>query len=470
MKERQKGRYVIFGAARSGLAALRLLCSKGRSTLLIDEKQGTSLPEPAADPAECDVTFLLGEDFNKYDPEPGDILVLSPGVPLDHPLVQRAREKGIPITGELEIGSHFSKAMLVSITGTNGKTTTVNLAVSILKQAGMNAAAAGNVGTPLCRVVNDPSINRPDSVLVVETSSYQLETVKDFHPRVAALLNISPDHLARHGAMEEYTAAKFRVTENQVPDDILILNAGDPACRILGRKTRAKLLWFSTKGPVEKGAFIEEGNLFLQTEEKKLLMGIDEIPLPGRHNVENVLAAALVGACFGVKPVDVARAVRSFRGVKHRLEFVRNFRGVDFYNDSKATNLDSLEKALESFTRPLILICGGKHKGDDYTRIRNLVSDRVKHLVFIGEAAPLMEQAWKGLVPGSRAGSIQEAVEQAFGYAAPGDLVLLSPGCSSFDAFRDFEERGNVYKTEVTRFIDRLETVQEEISTRGRSQ
>jgi UDP-N-acetylmuramoylalanine--D-glutamate ligase len=442
-------KYLVFGAARSGIAAAKLLRSHGEIVSLFDEKDLQELKDTFS-LLENDGIKCIPGGINYDDLLLGiDILVLSPGVPLTHPLVRKAEEKKLEITGELELASRYIKGRISCVSGTNGKSTTVSIIALILNAASIVSKAVGNVGYSLSAAVLDPGLNREDGCMVIEASSYQLETINTFHPDVAVLLNLTPDHLKRHGCMENYRDCKFRITENQGPQDFLILNSDDEWIMPLAEKTKAQILTFSLKGPVKKGAWLDKDALWLSMDKKIPLMKRSEIPIPGIHNVQNVLAAALVCIALGVNKEDIADAVRSFPGVEHRIEFVLTKDNVDFYNDSKATNLDSMEKALESFTRPIILIAGGTDKGDDYKKLNSLISDKVKHLVLMGEAAPLIHEAWGNLVSEEFAGDMKESVSKAFAASSPGDIVLLSPGCSSFDAFRDFEDRGEVFKSIV---------------------
>ncbi len=449
-------RYLVFGAARSGIAAARLLRSKEFPVTVVDEKPESAFEDVIPELKRLGVNYHFGKVASAVLLDGIEAIVLSPGIPLIHPLVVAAEERGVEVIGELELGFRYADAPIAAITGTNGKTTTVHLAADILRAGGFHAAAVGNVGTPICDAVMNPEMKRLDSCLVVEVSSFQLETVKAFHPQVAALLNLSPDHLARHGTMEIYRDLKYCITENQTPEDFLILNRDDAWSSALADKTRARVLWFSTRGELPYGAYLNSETLRLRLDEDVTFLSCSEISIPGLHNLENILAASLVGIAFGIMPDMIADAVRKFSGVEHRIEFVARPGGVDFFNDSKATNLDSVEKALLSFSKPVILIAGGRDKGDDYNRLNSLISARVKHLVVMGEAAPLMRKAWARIVPTTDAGTMRKAVFKAYEQAAPGDIVLLSPGCSSFDAFKDFEERGRVFKAEVGKLANNL--------------
>lgn len=442
-------RYLIFGAARSGLAAARLLKSKGHNVLLVDEKSETALQSAVEQMSPLGVSCRFGAPAADEWLEGMDFLLVSPGVPQTHPIIVAAHKRGIEVVGELEIGFQYAARPIASITGTNGKSTTTHLTSSILNAGGWKCRAVGNVGDPICNAVLEPPDPSQCEALAVEVSSYQLETIKTFHPRAAILMNLTPDHLERHGTMEGYRDMKFRITENQTADDFMIINADDRWCAPLKDKTKAKVLWFSLERAVRPGAYLLDNTIWLDIEEKIPLLSRNEIPIPGLHNVQNVLAASLAGAAFGVYPQMISKAVREFPGVEHRIEFSGNINGVDFFNDSKATNLDSMEKALLSFTRPIILIAGGRDKKSDYSILNSLIKERVKYLVAMGEAEPLIRRAWEYIVPTVSASDMRDAVRKAYQHAASGDVALLSPGCSSFDAFKDFEERGRVFKKEV---------------------
>jgi UDP-N-acetylmuramoylalanine--D-glutamate ligase len=342
---------------------------------------------------------------------------------------------------------------MIGITGTNGKTTTTHLVSHLLMTAGHAAPVAGNVGRPLSDVVLDPILKAPGSVVVCEVSSYQLETIERFRPRVACVTNIAPDHLERYGTMDRYIEAKRWITVNQNEDDILVLNAEDAYCRSFVAHTRARVRHFSSKRPVAHGAFLENGALYFSFDNQDppaRIMSRDEIPLPGNHNVENVLAAIVVCQAMGLSLEVMADGVRSFQAVPHRIEKCGVVDGVEYYNDSKATNLDSMSKALESFDRPIVLIAGGRDKGSPWTVLNELVKRKVKALVLIGEAAPIGRKAWGALVREVEdAGGMEDAVRRARALAKAGDVVLLSPGCASFDMYKNFEERGDDFKRVV---------------------
>jgi UDP-N-acetylmuramoylalanine--D-glutamate ligase len=332
-----------------------------------------------------------------------------------------------------------------------------HLTAHLFQCAGFTAPVAGNVGTPLCSVVTDPALKEAGAVISCEVSSYQLETIIRFRPAVACVLNITPDHLDRYGSVERYAEAKRRITLNQAAGDVLVLNADDPRCLSFASRTQAEVWLFSLERPVATGTFVRQGSVVLSLGDPGSaipVIPLRDIPLPGMHNAANVLAAVAMGAARGLDPAAMADAVRKFRAVPHRIEWVGRIGGVDYYNDSKATNLDSLEKALLSFERPIVLIAGGRDKGAPWTVLNHLVKSRVKGLVLIGEAAPIGKAAWGDLVARTEmAQDMADAVRRCRAMAAPGDVVLLSPACASFDMYRNFEERGDHFRRLVQEMV-----------------
>jgi UDP-N-acetylmuramoylalanine--D-glutamate ligase len=331
----------------------------------------------------------------------------------------------------------------VAITGSNGKTTTTTLTGEILAAGGLPTLVGGNIGTPAISLAERA---KPETVTVLEISSFQLETIQTFRPKIAVVLNVTPDHLDRHRTFEVYVDAKARIFENQQSGDFAVLNEDDPTCVSLAARTRAKVFWFSRLKEVERGAWVREGNiLFRDAAQQHEVMPVSEIPLKGAHNLENVLAAVCAGALMGCAPEKIRQAVRDFKAVEHRLEFVATIRGVDYYNDSKATNVDATIKALESFPANIHLILGGKDKGSDYTVLNELLRQRVKRVYTIGAAAAKIESQIKN-VEVVHAETLENALRKANAVAQPGDVVLLAPACASFDQFKSYEHRGKVFK------------------------
>ena len=338
----------------------------------------------------------------------------------------------------------FRSGPVVAITGSNGKTTTTTLIGEILAKGGLKTLVGGNIGTPAISLVEKAT---PESVIVLEVSSFQLETIRSFRPKVAVVLNITPDHLDRHRTFAAYVDAKARIFENQQAEDFAVLNADDPTCVDLAPRTRAQAFWFSGKREVEQGAFVRQGQVFLRRQgAEREVMAVAEIPLKGGHNVENVLAAICASELMGCDAVSIRKAVRDFKAVEHRLEYVATVRGVDYYNDSKATNVDATIKALESFPANIHLILGGKDKGSDDTVLNKLLRQRVKCVYTIGAAAEKIQLHIKGATSIVAAGSMETALKQASSAAQPGDIVLLAPACASFDQFQNYEHRGRVFK------------------------
>ena len=376
-----------------------------------------------------------------------DYLILSPGVPMSADIVRQATERGVPYFSELEFSSWFAKGRLVAVTGSNGKTTTTTLMGEIFAEAGFDTHVCGNIGRPLADVVE---VLTDDSVTVVEVSSFQLETIADFRPDVAMILNLSADHLDRHGNMENYKQAKYRITENQSSEDYFILNRDDADLVSDNPATAAQRLFFSTGKRNGVASFIENESLFYGVgDDCRPVIGINEIGIPGPHNLQNASAAAVAAGLLGVKSDVIARVLKSFPGVEHRLETVSRVAGVRFINDSKATNVDSVCWALRSMKEPVYLILGGRHKGAAYTPIIEVGREKIKGLLVLGEARDKVFADLGKTFPTEFVDTLQDAVRKGFDLAVPGETVLLSPGCASFDMFENFEERGMTFKTAV---------------------
>ena len=445
-------RPLIVGAGRSGAAAARLLARHGLDVRLCDRREAAA--PLAAELAALGVDVRLGRD-DAGELEGRDFVVWSPGIALDHPIARAARAAGLPILSELEVGCRFARAPLFCITGTNGKSTTTDLTGALLRATGIEAAVCGNIGRAICDVAESVPA---DGALVVEVSSFQLETVERLKPRVAAWLNLTPDHLDRHGTLEAYAALKQRLFANQDAQDFAVWNADDPAVTA-HRAGSAATLEFSRTRAVPAGAHAAGGAITLVWRGRsEPLMPATELRLRGPHNLSNALAALATALPAEPPRAALREALRAYRGLEHRLEPVATIEGVEFVNDSKATNLDSMAVALGSFDQPVVLIAGGRDKGQDFRAALELARRRVRHAVLIGEGAERIERAWPG-VPATRASSLAEAVDRAFDLARTGSgrpgaappVVLLSPGCASFDMFRDFEDRGARFKSEVER-------------------
>ncbi len=427
--ELRKKRVLVVGLARTGVATA-LFCAGHYAMVTATETRAESeLGEAPAKLRAAGVTLELGGHTEKTFLAQ-DLIIPSPGVPADDTFLLLARSKGITIWSEIELAYRFLEGKLIGITGSNGKTTTTTLVHHILKAAAMQAYLAGNVGTPLISEVEKMDAG---SIAVAELSSFQLELIEKFRPNIGALLNLTPDHLDRHKTMEAYAAAKARIFENQTELDAAILNADDAASAKYAPK-KPQVFWFSRK-----------------------VMRAAEIPLAGAHNLENVLAAVIITRLAGVDAPGIAKAVKSFAGVEHRLEFVADIRGVRYYNDSKATNVDATLKALDAFPGRILVILGGKDKGSDYTVLQKPLRERAILALLIGAAADKIEKQIAGSVAIERAGTLERAVEAASMAARAGDVVLLAPACASFDQFENYEQRGRVFK-QLVRSLESLAT------------
>lgn len=430
---------VILGMGRSGLAAARLARARGAQVLLSDAAPAEKLRAVAES---CDAEGIPWE-AGGHDADAltqADFLIISPGIPTERGIVAQCAEAGVPIMGELEFASRFVATPLLAVTGTNGKTTTTELMAYILRQLGYRTALAGNNATPLSTIALE---NEKLDYIVVEVSSYQLETVETFHPRVATILNLSDDHLARHGTMATYAATKARLMAQQQDGDVVVLNEDDPIVRELKSPQRVRQRGFSLEHPVADG-FWWDGTMLCVDDQT--LIPTESLKIPGRHNIANTLAALTALEFLGLDGAELTRHAASFPGVAHRIELVAQMDGVAFYNDSKATNVDSLRVALLSFERPIVLIAGGQGKGAPYDSLASLVRERVKTLVVMGEDGPKIKAAFEHLVPVREAKHMADAVALAHAAASAGDVALLSPACASFDAYANFEARGDDFR------------------------
>jgi len=435
----------VVGMGLSGVAAATLLHKHGADIVLTDDKPETELKEAMKKLEGMNIEYCLG-GISPDSLLGSELIVISPGVPAELPQIQRARRAGVEIISEIELAYSFCHAPLIAITGTNGKTTTAMLTHHIATHAGLSAGLAGNIELAFSEAVNEG----PFDVMVLEISSFQLENIKEFKPRIGVLLNISSDHLDRHKDMNDYITAKLALFKNQTPSDFSVLNRDDNTVVSSTEAIRSNALWFSMRVEVEQGAFLRGDTLIARFEGgEEEVMRLSDIPLLGRHNVENVLAA--VAATLPLKlPSDCYKqAVANFPGAEHRLEKVREMDGVLFVNDSKATNIGALEKSLESFDRPIILIAGGRGKRSSYRVLRSIVENKVKALIVIGEDAALLEEALGDIVSIRKEETLPDAVRRAAALAQPGDCVLLAPACASFDMFRNYKHRGQVFKEAV---------------------
>ena len=440
-------RVTVVGAARSGIAAAELLARRG-ARVTLSEARG-DVPE-AAPLTPLGVRLELGghqaETFTD-----ADLVVLSPGVPPETPVVQAARDRGVPVIAEIELAARWLQGRVIAITGTKGKSTTTALTGRMLEAAGFKVTVGGNIGAPLSAQVSEST---PDTFHVVETSSFQLEQIDTFHPWIAVMLNFSPDHLDRHPTVDAYAAAKARIFENQDARDFAVINADDPAVLELARRGRAAARPFARSGAIDRGTVVEDGWIVdRQPGATARLVPLDAIHLLGPHLINDVMAAATVGAIAGAAPAAMTAAVDGFRGLEHAMELVAERGGVRFVNDSKATNVESALRSIESFDRDLVPIIGGKFKGGDLRLLREPLRQRARAVVAIGEARGLVKEALGDLLRVHEADTLREAVSRAYEFAKPSGVVLLAPACASFDMFRDYADRGRQFKEEVARLI-----------------
>lgn len=445
-----KGKKVlVVGLGKSGLAAALFLRHKGALVTVSDMRSAESLAKEI--PALLDEGIMVeagGHGLLTFRRQ--DLIVVSPGVPLETPELVQVRKFGLPILGELELAARFLKGKILAITGSNGKTTTTALAGEILKEAGLHTLVGGNIGVPVISLVEEST---DESWSVLEVSSFQLESTEQFHPAIAVILNITPDHLDRHGSFENYARAKERIFAAQQPSDCVVLNADNARAADAATRSKAAVYWFSLEHKVRHGAWIQDGYVvYRQEPEGKVeqIIPLSKIPLKGEHNVENVLAAVCAARLAGVPAEPIASAIEKFQAVEHRLEYVATVQGVEFYNDSKATNVDATAKALGAFSSGIHLILGGKDKGSDYTALVQLLRDRVRAVYTIGSAAAKIESQLRGVVSIRSCETLSAAVDAAAASARPGEVVLLAPACSSFDQFENYEHRGRVFKELVS--------------------
>jgi len=424
-------RVLVVGAGKSGLAAAKFLRERGAEVVISDNR-----PQPTQ-------TDFPQTGQSETDSDGFDLIIQSPGVPLELPLFERARARGARIIGEIELAAAELQGHVIGVTGANGKTTTTALIGHIFQHAGRPTLVGGNIGIPVTDLVAQST---PDTTVVLELSSFQLETAEKFQAEIALVLNITPDHLDRHHTIDRYIDAKARLIETQTAEGYTILNAAEPNARALATRTRAKVIWFNLATPTANGVASASNQIWLG---EASLMPESEIPLPGRHNVENVMAAAAAAWLSGIEPARIAEAIKTFPGVEHRIEFVRELDGVRYYNDSKATNVDAAEKAIDAFPGGLWIILGGKDKYSDYRPLAPRVAQKAKGILLIGAAAPIIRQHLSEVsasLPLTDCDTLEVAIRTARRLAAPGDIVLLSPACASFDQYQSYEHRGRSFK------------------------
>jgi UDP-N-acetylmuramoylalanine--D-glutamate ligase len=445
MMELKGKKVLVVGLGKSGLAAALFLRRRGAQVTVSDIRSAEALAN--------DIPALLEEGINVEAGGHGlltfrrqDLIVVSPGVPLDTPELVQVRNFGLPIIGELELAARFLKGKILAITGSNGKTTTTTLVGEILKAAGLPTLVAGNIGVPVVSLLEDST---DETWSVLEVSSFQLESTEQFHPQIAVILNITPDHLDRHGSLESYALAKERIFAVQDQNDFLVLNADNDRTAAASSRSKSQVYWFSLHHPVPQGAWADGEHIFFTQSGNapaETVMPLSVIPLKGEHNVENVLAAVCAARLAGASPEIIRQAVENFKAVEHRLEYVATINGIEFYNDSKATNVDATAKAIAAFPGGIHLILGGKDKNSDYTLLSDLLRARVKAVYTIGSAAEKIQSHLRGVVPIHSCETLDKAVATAASAAHPGDIVLLAPACSSFDQFENYEQRGRKFK------------------------
>lgn len=445
MMELKGKKVLVVGLGKSGLAAALFLRRRGAQVTVSDIRSAEALAK--------DIPALLEEGINVEAGGHGlltfrrqDLIVVSPGVPLETPELVQAKSFGRPVIGELELAARFLKGRILAVTGSNGKTTTTALLGEILERAGLPTLVGGNIGVPVVALI-DESTDTTWSVL--EVSSFQLESTEQFHPAIAIILNITPDHLDRHGSFENYALAKERIFAAQDANDFVVLNADNVRAAASSQRSKAKVFWFSLEHPVAQGAWVEGGSIVYRATSDtvpEIVMPLSGIPLKGEHNIENVLAAVIAARLAGASVDAIRQGIEKFKAVEHRLEYVATLNGVEIYNDSKATNVDATAKAIAAFPGGVHLILGGKDKNSDYSQLADLLRSRVKAVYTIGSAAAKIESQLRGVVSIHACETLDKAVSAVAAAAHPGDVVLLAPACSSFDQFESYEHRGRVFK------------------------
>lgn len=447
MNQYENKKVLVVGMARSGVAAAQLLVKHGAQVIINDNKTKEELGDAVAPLALLPVTWMLGKPAAECL-EGVDAMVISPGIPDTAGFVRQAKDMGIYVTGELELAYQLAQGDMVAVTGTNGKTTTVSLLGEMFRNAGRVTHVVGNIGYPYSAAALE---SKPEDMFVCEVSSFQMETADTFHPKAAAMLNITEDHLNRHGTMECYTQTKMRIFHNQTEEDVAVFNGDDPALEPLIGQVKSQVMLFSRKKKVDCGAYVQDGRMIIRWQgAEKPVCDVKEIFIPGPHNLENALAAACIATAMGVPAPVIRHTLRTFKGVEHRIEFVRELEGVRYINDSKGTNVDSTIKAVQTMDRPTAIILGGYDKHCDFTPMLQemLASPFIREAVLIGVTADQIEQTCKtcGFDHVHRAATLKDAIDQCRALAQDGWNVLLSPACASFDMFPDYEARGRIFK------------------------
>ncbi len=435
-----KGKTVsVIGMAKTGISTANFLQKQGARVVLQDKKSEESLRDISKQ-------LLPGikKLFGTSEPAPeSDLIILSPGMDIHSPELKEARARKKMIISELELASQMTSTQIIAITGTNGKSTTTTLIGAILESAGKDIRVGGNIGIPFVSLLEEP----PEDYLVIEVSSFQLEGTHLFHPRVSLILNITPDHLDRHSTIEHYAQIKRKIAENQEAQDFLILNKDDEWVNNISEGLKATKLYFSTQHKVKTGGYLKNESIMVNLDGKeKFICKIDNLQISLKWQLENVLAAVTAAVAIGINTHDIKKALESFSGLEHRLEWVRNLNGVEYINDSKGTNIGAVEKSLRCMSHPVTLIMGGQDKGADFSPLKNLIQKKVKLLILIGNAKEKIKNEFASSTRCEEADSLETAVEKAYSMTNSGEVVLLSPGCASFDMFKDFAERGTKFK------------------------
>jgi len=435
----------VMGAARSGMDVALLLKRKGASVFLSEIAEAKEKAEAVKNLQSHQIAYEFGGHTDRIFE--ADTLVLSPGISVNHPIAQKAKSRHMDVLGELEVASWFCMKKIAAVTGSNGKSTTTALLGEMVKQSGQQSVIAGNIGTSLSsqfKRFDEPGI------AVVEVSNFQLETIRDFHPVTVVFLNLTPDHLDRHGTLAEYGRIKSRIFENQTKRDFAVYCAADKEVNAIIQSVHSQKFPFQMEDPGTDGAFVFNHQLSVRWQGQIIqFCPVHEMGIPGPHNVTNGLAATMAAVCLGIPDKAIEKGLRSFSGLPHRLELIKEINQVSWYNDSKATNVESMKCALDSFKNPIILIAGGRDKDSDFTVIKNQIQQKTRLVILIGEAAEKIAFSWQGASNFLKSDSLSEAVNKAHQSACPGDIVLLSPGCASFDMFENFEDRGNQFKSLV---------------------
>lgn len=445
-------RVLVVGLAKTGEALCEFLLNQGATVKVSEKKKPADLGSNIQSWTQKGVTVEAGghERSSFLD---ADLIVPSPGVP-PLPELEEARARGIKVISEVELAYRFLKGKIIGITGSNGKSTTTTLAYKILKEGGLKTYLAGNIETPLIQFVEQ---SHSDDIYVTELSSFQLRYIEQFRALISVFLNISPDHLDWHKTFNDYFESKKNLIAKQRESDTTILNKDDPLVWDLEKKGKPRVYAFSRMGKIPRGCYLQTNWIILSDDnQKEKLIKTSEIPLLGIHNQENVMAASIIGYLTGIPPTSIRSSIKSFKGLEHRLEKVLTLRGVEFYNDSKATNVDAALKSIQSFDRKIILILGGRDKGSDFRKLKNTIEEKVKRVILIGETKEKIEHALGNSGAINKVSSLKDAVSIAFSGAEPGEVILLAPACTSFDMFQNFEERGRAFKQEVFNLKERL--------------